>query len=55
MSEAEVVALMKSSKTQREWNENCDKVQRACGGYPSFWYTAIIASGIVANAQSLPE
>lgn len=26
MTENEVVALMKSSKTEQEWNENADKV-----------------------------
>lgn len=46
MTEAEVVALMESSKSEEEWNENCDAVKRQCGGYPPFWYTAIIISGL---------
>lgn len=52
MSEQQVVDLMKSSKTSHEWNDNCDKVKRACGGYPPFWYPAIIASGVAAMTQS---
>jgi hypothetical protein len=46
MNEDEVVSLMKSSKSEAEWNDNCDKVKKACGGYPEFWYDAIILSGV---------
>lgn len=52
MSQDEVVALMRSSKTEKEWNENCDKVKRACGGYPDFWYPAIVASGLVYEVKA---
>ena len=46
MTEAEVLKLMKSSKTGTEWNDNCDKVKKAFGGdYPSFWYGSIIMAG----------
>ncbi len=51
MTQDEVVALMKSSKSEAEWNANCDAVKRACGGYPEFWYAAILASGILVNVQ----
>ena len=46
MSEREVIALMESSKSSAEWNTNCDIVKAKCGGYPSFWFRAIILSGI---------
>jgi hypothetical protein len=46
MTEQEVVDLMKSSKTEDEWNANCDKVKKAFDGYPSFWFSAIILSGV---------
>jgi len=36
MNRDEVVNLMKSSKTEKEWTANCDKVRAACGGYPGF-------------------
>ena len=49
MNEQEVVALMKSSKSEDEWNANCDKVKKVCGGYPPFWYSAIVLSGIAAQ------
>lgn len=52
MTQAEVVALMKSSKSEDEWNANCDKVKKACGGYPGFWYSAIILSGLLNQVQS---
>ena len=52
MSEPEVVNLMKSSKNEQEWNDNADKVKKACGGYPSFWYVAIILSGVIAKTQA---
>lgn len=45
--EEDVVELMKSSTDENEWNDNCDKVKDAnMGDYPSFWYKAIILSGI---------
>jgi hypothetical protein len=29
-----------------EWNTNCDQVKRANGGYPDFWYEAVVVSGL---------
>ena len=52
MNEQEVVALMKSSKSEAEWNANCDKVKKACGGYPPFWYSAIVLSGVAAKTAT---
>lgn len=47
MSEQEVIDLMKSSKSNAEWNANCNIVLKEYNGvYPSFWYKAIIASGL---------
>lgn len=52
MNEQQVVELMKSSRSESDWNANCNKVKAACGGcYPSFWYTAIIKSGIAAEVM----
>ena len=49
----DLVALMKSSKSEKEWNDNCDKVKAANGRqYPSFWYMAIMVSGIAHTVQS---
>ena len=52
MDEKQVVELMRGSKNATEWNQNCDKVKKACGGYPAFWYLAIVSSGVMAEIQS---
>jgi hypothetical protein len=51
MTQEQVVALMKSSKSEREWNSNCDKVKEAFGGYPHFWYSAVVESGLLAETR----
>src|ERR1035437_3448422 len=44
---------MKSSKSEVEWNANCDKVWQASGGgYPSFWYEAIVESCIADDTAA---
>lgn len=52
MSQDEVVELMKGSKTQEEWDKNCDQVKAEFGGYPSFWYGAIVASGVARETAA---
>lgn len=44
----DVVTLMASSKSEKEWNANCDKVTAANNGYPQFWYSAIVLSGVMS-------
>ncbi len=51
MDKDKVRALMESSKSEKEWNANCDKVKAACGGYPVFWWAEIIQSGLCARVQ----
>lgn len=52
MNREEVVKLMQSSKSEQEWNANADKVKAACdGNYPSFWYEAIILSGVYLRTR----
>lgn len=41
-----VTQLMKSANSEDEWNDNCDAVKKANGGYPGFWYSTIILSGV---------
>ena len=53
MTEKEVIILMNSSKSQAEWNANCDKVNKACEGYPDFWYKAIILSGLCDKVSKI--
>lgn len=53
MSQEEVVNLMKSSTSETEWSANCDKVKKAGGGqYPSFWYGAIVMSGLASQVMA---
>jgi len=53
MQQQDVINLMLSSKSEAEWNNNCDKVKAEFGGYPDFWYPAIILDGILGQSQSL--
>ena len=46
MTQQEVIDLMKSSKSEEDWNKNCDLVKQKCNGYPPFWYKEIILSGL---------
>lgn len=46
MEKQEVIDLMLSSTDEETWNDNCDKVKKACHGYPSFWYKEIIIGGV---------
>lgn len=49
MNEKEVVDLMRSSRSADDWNHNCDVVKKSWGGYPSFWFAAIVISGVMAD------
>lgn len=42
MDKNDVIKLMRSSKSEKEWNENCDKVKEEFFGYPDWWYETII-------------
>lgn len=52
MTQEQVVALMETSRSPEEWNNNCDLVKRQCDGYPNFWYSEIILSGIAARVSA---
>lgn len=52
MSRQEVIDLMKSSKSEWEWDSNCDMIKSVCGGYLPFWYEAIILSGLAAEVAA---
>jgi hypothetical protein len=47
----DVKHLMSSSNSSDMWNEHCDMVKRANGGYPEWWYEEIIVGGVYANTQ----
>lgn len=51
--QSDVVELMKSSKSEQEWNANCKKVKSANGGnYPGFWYAAVVNGGALGHAMA---
>lgn len=58
MTRDEVLALMKSSKTTQEWDDNCDKVKAAVRDgriteaddeYPRYWHADVILSGLATK------
>ncbi len=56
MTRDEVYNLMKSSKNEHEWNQNCDKVKAAFPrngrpDYPDFWGDEILRSGLPARKR----
>lgn len=52
MTKEEVILLMKSSLSEREWDVNCEEVKRKCGGdYPSFWFATFVVSGLFHEIQ----
>jgi len=47
MTQDEVIVLMESCQTADDWRTRCDYVKaQHDGGYPDFWYDAIIRSGL---------
>ena len=49
-----VKSLMTTSKNEKEWNENCDKVKAANLFNPDthFWFAEIIHSGLLGRVKS---
>lgn len=47
MNEEQVVALMESATSEQDWADKALQVKKACGGYPPFWYKAIVISGLM--------
>ena len=42
MTREDVLALMESSKSLKEWDKNTETVENEFGELPSFWYTEIM-------------
>lgn len=49
--EKNIVELMKSSCSQKEWHENYDEVEAANNGIPEFWFDTVILSGVLTEAR----
>lgn len=43
-----VKAYMSQATSEQDWNNRCDAVKRANGGYPDFWYATIVLSGVMS-------
>jgi hypothetical protein len=59
-SPEQVAQFMATSRSPEEWDKNCDTVKAAFhGGYPSFWWEAIMVSGVarrtMANFGETPD
>ncbi len=52
MDETQVRELMESSTSEAEWNANCGKVKKACGGYPPFWYSVVVLSKLAKKVSA---
>ena len=51
-----VCNLMRSSKSEEDWNSNCDTVKSTFDGkYPNWWYSTIILSGLFSEVSSTWE
>lgn len=44
MTKEEAIELLKSSKSPKDWDDNCNKVQAAFGGYPHWWQEILFSS-----------
>lgn len=52
MTKQEVISLMLNSKSEEDWNNNCDTVKAAHNGqYPSYWFLDIIMGGILNKSK----
>jgi hypothetical protein len=52
MTKTEVIELIKSASSEEDWNNKCDQVKSACGGYPDYWFAEIIASGLANEIKA---
>jgi len=52
MNQIEVINLMESSKTKKQWNKNTRTVKKDNFGIlPSWWYARIIKSGVLTRTN----
>lgn len=51
-TQEDAVALLKSATSDEDWNDKVDQIQAANGGYPSWWYIAVIAPGLPQQVSS---
>jgi len=42
----EEIELLKASMSDEDWNNACSQIKEAHGGYPSDWWSRVMASGL---------
>ena len=42
---------MGQSTSEDDWNDRCDAVKKANNGYPDFWYSVVVMSGLMAETR----
>jgi hypothetical protein len=52
MNKQQVIDLMSSSRSSKEWNDNCEKIKQEFGSYPPFWFETIVLSGLMNKIQN---
>lgn len=52
MSRGEVIDFMSQEISENDWNTRCDEVKRRCNGYPAFWYSSIVQSGMMSKTEA---
>jgi hypothetical protein len=52
MTQQQVIHLMSSATSESDWNDKCGQVKTACNGYPDFWFSSIVPSGLVDRVSA---
>lgn len=57
MTQLQVINLMRSARSEADWNNKCDIVKKAfSGSYPDWWFSTVIQSGLMTQVrQSWPK
>ena len=52
-TELGIEIYMSGATSEQDWNNRCEEIQKANGGdHPSFWYSAIVLSGLMARVTA---
>jgi hypothetical protein len=43
---------LSNTKNESEWNDACDAVKKAHGGYPHDWFAKVMLSGLAAQVAA---
>ena len=48
-SEAVGCDFMRQSTSEEDWNRRLGQIKASCGGYPEWWYGAVVSSGLITQ------